>query len=159
MDFPTTIALSCGSCLASTRRGKTNSLRPIPPGTTSSYPRSCALEAGSAATATAIPSSQPRYCDKRWACRASALTVSDQLKDLAERSPDHSPHRRNEPYRLAVSGIYARVAATARAVGQPEASRHAVGEAPPYAEAAEFVADLGILYHSLTSNRSSPLAR
>src|SRR6266446_2791377 len=118
MDFPTTITLSCGSCLASTRRWKTNSLRPIPPGTTSSYPRSCALEAGLAATATAIPSSQPRYCDKRWACRASA-----------------------------------------RGLGQAEASRHAVGEAPPYDEAAEFVADLGILYHSLTANRSATLAR
>src|SRR6266403_3171340 len=90
---------------------------------------------------------------------ARLVTVSDQLNDLAKRSPDRSPHRRNEPYRLAVSGIYARLAATARAFGQPEASRHAVGEAPPYAEAAEFVADLGILYHSLTANGSATLAR
>jgi phosphoenolpyruvate carboxylase len=90
---------------------------------------------------------------------ARLVTVSDQLKDLAKRSPDRSPHCRNEPYRLAVSGIYARLAATARAFGQPEASRHAVGEAPPYAEAAEFVADLGILYHSLTANGSATLAR
>src|SRR5262249_4291843 len=77
---------------------------------------------------------------------------------LAARSPDRSPQRRNEPYRLAVSGIYARLAATARGLGQAEASRHAVGEAPPYAEAAEFVADLGILYHSLTANGSARLA-
>jgi phosphoenolpyruvate carboxylase len=90
---------------------------------------------------------------------ARLVTVSDQLKDLAERSPDRSPHRRNEPYRLAVSGIYARLAATARGLGQAEASRHAVGEAPPYAEAAEFVADLDILYHSLTANGSATLAR
>jgi phosphoenolpyruvate carboxylase len=90
---------------------------------------------------------------------ARLVTVSDQLKDLAARSPDRSPQRRNEPYRLAVSGIYARLAATARGLGQAEASRHAVGEAPPYAEAAEFVADLGILYHSLTANGSARLAR
>jgi phosphoenolpyruvate carboxylase len=90
---------------------------------------------------------------------ARLVTVSDQLKDLAERSPDRSPHRRNEPYRLAVSGIYARLAATARAFGQAERSRHAVGEAPPYAEAAEFVADLGILDRSLTANGSATLAR
>jgi len=38
--------------------------------------------------------------------------VSPALQDLAERSPDHSPHRSDEPYRLAVSGIYARLAAT-----------------------------------------------
>ena len=50
---------------------------------------------------------------------ARLVTVSDQLKDLAERSPDRSPHRRNEPYRRAVSGIYARLAATARAFEQP----------------------------------------
>src|SRR4029077_2431840 len=87
------------------------------------------------------------------------VTVSDQLKELAERSPDRSPHRRNEPYRLAVSGIYARLAATAQGLGQAEASRHAVGEAPPYAEAAEFVADLGILYRSLIANGSAMLAR
>ena len=90
---------------------------------------------------------------------ARLVTVSDQLRGLAERSPDRSPHRRNEPYRLAVSGIYARLAATARAFGQAEASRHAVGEAPPYAEAAEFVDDLGILYRSLTANGSALLAR
>ena len=90
---------------------------------------------------------------------ARLITVSNQLKDLAERSPDCSPHRRNEPYRLAVSGIYARLAATARAFGHAEASRHAIGEAPPYAGAAEFVAELGILYRSLTTNGSAMLAR
>src|SRR5262249_17017102 len=70
---------------------------------------------------------------------ARLVTLSDELKDLAARSPDRSPQRRSEPYRLAVSGIYARLAATARRLGQAEASRHAVGEAPPYAETAEFV--------------------
>ena len=90
---------------------------------------------------------------------ARLVTVSDQLKDLAERSPDRSPHRRTEPYRQAISGIYARLAATARAFEQAEASRHAVGEAPPYTEAAEFVADLGILYRSLMTNGSATLAR
>jgi len=90
---------------------------------------------------------------------ARLVTVSDQLKDLAARSPDRSPQRHNEPYRLAVSGIYARLAATVRGFGQAEASRHAVGEAPPYAEAAEFVADLDILYRSLMANGSAMLAR
>src|SRR5947208_486716 len=90
---------------------------------------------------------------------ARLITVSNQLKDLAEHSPDRSAHRRNEPYRLVDSGIYARLAATAQALGQAEASRHAIGEAPPYAEAAEFVADLGALYCSLTANGSATLAR
>src|SRR5262249_17684995 len=42
---------------------------------------------------------------------------------------------------------------------QPEASRTAVGEAPPYTQASEFVADLDILYRSLTANGSAMLAR
>jgi phosphoenolpyruvate carboxylase len=90
---------------------------------------------------------------------ARLVKVSDQLKDLAERSPDRSQRRRNEPYRQAITGIYARLAATARAFEQPEAVRHAVGESPPYAAAADFVADLDILYRSLTANGSAPLAR
>jgi phosphoenolpyruvate carboxylase len=90
---------------------------------------------------------------------ARLVTVSDQLKELAERSPDRSARRRNEPYRQAITGIYARLTATSHAFDQPEASRHAVGEAPPYAEVAQLVADLDILYRSLTTNGSAPLAR
>src|SRR6185437_16795377 len=44
---------------------------------------------------------------------AHLADVSEELRALAERSPDTSPHRSGEPYRLAVSGIYARLAATA----------------------------------------------
>ena len=45
---------------------------------------------------------------------STIVGVSRELQGLAGRSPDRSPHRREEPYRLAISGIYARVAATAR---------------------------------------------
>ena len=45
---------------------------------------------------------------------AHLADVSKDLRALAERSPDTSPHRSGEPYRLAVSGIYARLTATAR---------------------------------------------
>ena len=44
---------------------------------------------------------------------AHLADVSEDLRALAERSPDTSPHRSGEPYRLAVSGIYARLTATA----------------------------------------------
>src|SRR5476649_258047 len=44
---------------------------------------------------------------------AHLADVSKDLRALAERSPDTSPHRSGEPYRLAVSGIYARLTATA----------------------------------------------
>src|ERR1700694_3173708 len=44
---------------------------------------------------------------------AHLADVSEALRALARRSPDTSPHRSGEPYRLAVSGIYARLTATA----------------------------------------------
>ncbi|HSN71638.1 MAG TPA: phosphoenolpyruvate carboxylase, partial [Steroidobacteraceae bacterium] len=46
------------------------------------------------------------------------VEVSADLEALAERSPDRSPHRADEPYRRAITGIYARVAATARSLDQ-----------------------------------------
>ncbi|MFT3757424.1 phosphoenolpyruvate carboxylase [Thauera sp.] len=85
--------------------------------------------------------------------------ASDALLALAERSPDNSPHRSDEPYRLAVSGIYARLAATYRTLLGHEPTRHAVAEATPYADAAELADDLDILHRSLLANGSAALTR
>jgi phosphoenolpyruvate carboxylase len=85
--------------------------------------------------------------------------VSGSLEKLAARSPDQSVNRRYEPYRRAVAGIYARLAATARALGDFEAPEHAVGDAPPYGGSSEFLADLAILDASLVDNGSGILAR
>jgi phosphoenolpyruvate carboxylase len=89
---------------------------------------------------------------------AHLADVSKDLRALAERSPDKSPHRSGEPYRLAVSGIYARLTATAARL-DVETTRPAVGEAAPYANVGEFKADLDILYRSLISNNSRVIAR
>src|SRR5664279_1901851 len=90
---------------------------------------------------------------------AAHLTdVSKDLRALAERSPDTSPHRSGEPYRLAVSGIYARLTATALKL-DVETTRPPVGEAAPYADVGEFKADLDTLHRSLISNKSGVIAR
>jgi phosphoenolpyruvate carboxylase len=90
---------------------------------------------------------------------AAHLTeVSKDLRALAERSPDPSPHRSGEPYRLAVSGIYARLTATAAKL-DVETTRPPVGEAAAYADVGEFKADLDIIYRSLVSNNSGVIAR
>jgi phosphoenolpyruvate carboxylase len=89
---------------------------------------------------------------------AHLADVSDELRALAERSPDPSPHRIGEPYRLAVSGIYARLAATALVL-DVHTSRPPVGDAAPYASAQEFKADLDVLDRSLISNNSRVIAR
>jgi phosphoenolpyruvate carboxylase len=86
------------------------------------------------------------------------VDVSADLKALAERSPDHSAHRSEEPYRLAISGIYTRLAATARALDAFEPPIRPIGEAPPYRNAAEFKANLDVLARSL-EDRSRVLAR
>jgi phosphoenolpyruvate carboxylase len=87
------------------------------------------------------------------------VPVSDDLRDLADRSPDRSPNRQDEPYRRAITGIYARLAATARDLGHAEVLRHAVGDAPAYANVAELKAELNILHDSLIKNGSAVLAR
>jgi phosphoenolpyruvate carboxylase len=87
------------------------------------------------------------------------VPVSDTVHRLAERSPDRSPQRQDEPYRRAITGIYARLAATARALTRSEAPRPPVGAAPVYAQATEFLEDLDVLSDSLTANGSSALAR
>ena len=89
---------------------------------------------------------------------AHLADVSDELRALAGRSPDTSPHRSGEPYRLAVSGIYARLTATALRI-EVETTRRPVGEAAPYASVREFKADLDVLDRSLIANNSGVIAR
>ncbi len=87
------------------------------------------------------------------------VKVSDELHALAQRSPDRNPHRDDEPYRRAIAGIYARLAATARELDHMEALRHPVADAPPYADCAEYAAELDILNSSLKNNGATLLAR
>jgi len=87
------------------------------------------------------------------------VSASDALLALAERSPDHSPHRRDEPYRRAITGIYARLAATHEALLGTQPPRHPVAAAESYASAAELVTDLDTIHRSLVANGSAALAR
>lgn len=88
-----------------------------------------------------------------------AVKVSGDLRALSDRSPDRSPYRTHEPYRRAISGIYARLAATAVLLDRRAPMRRAVGEAPPYAAAEELHADLDVIDRSLMANGSELLAR
>ncbi|WP_142850965.1 phosphoenolpyruvate carboxylase [Telmatospirillum sp. J64-1] len=84
--------------------------------------------------------------------------VTPELEALAARSPDTSPHRADEPYRRALTGIYARLAATVKVLDQQEALRSAVGQAQPYASSQELLEDLQILSTSLTAHGAAKLA-
>ena len=87
------------------------------------------------------------------------VKTTPALAALAGASPDLSAHRQDEPYRRALTGIYARLAATARALCGFEVARHEIAEAPPYADAAAFAADLGIIHGSLLAYGSLALTR
>jgi phosphoenolpyruvate carboxylase len=87
------------------------------------------------------------------------VNVSEQVQELAKASPDLSPYRQDEPYRRAITGIYARLAATAATFGHGDIARHAVGDAPVYSEVDEFAGDLSVLHRSLLSNGSGSLSR
>src|SRR5215468_9404930 len=89
---------------------------------------------------------------------AHLADVSDELRALADRSPDKSMHRRGEPYRLAVSGIYARLTATAERL-DVEITRQPVAKSEPYLSVKELQADLDVLHRSLIANNARVIAR
>ncbi|MEY2890737.1 MAG: hypothetical protein RJA98_645, partial [Pseudomonadota bacterium] len=85
-------------------------------------------------------------------------SVSPEMAALADRSPDHNEHRKDEPYRRALTGMYARLAATLHALTGTEALRHAVAPQDPYASAEELLADLKVIDASLRSHHAEALA-
>ncbi len=83
--------------------------------------------------------------------------VSPEMMALAERSPDTHVHRADEPYRRALIGVYARLAATLQRLTGTEALRHAVAPQHPYTLAGEFLQDLKVIERSLASHHAQAL--
>ncbi len=88
---------------------------------------------------------------------ARLTRISPEMQQLAERSPDRNEHRMDEPYRRALTGMYARLAATLHSLTGTEALRHAVAPQDPYANAEELLADLRIIESSLLSHHAQAL--
>jgi phosphoenolpyruvate carboxylase len=79
--------------------------------------------------------------------------TSPELQALAARSPDRGTSRDEEAYRRALVGIYARVAATARALKVDAGPvGPAVAPARPYAAAHELAADMGVIATALADD-------
>ena len=83
--------------------------------------------------------------------------VTPEMQVLADSSPDHNAHREDEPYRRALVGVYARLAATLQQLTGTEALRHAVVPQDAYGSAAEFGADLAVIERSLRSHHAGAL--
>jgi phosphoenolpyruvate carboxylase len=88
---------------------------------------------------------------------AQWVRMTPAMAALADRSPDTSEHRRDEPYRRALIGMYARLAATLQALTGQSALRHAVVSADAYPSAADFLDDLRVIEHSLRAHHADPL--
>jgi phosphoenolpyruvate carboxylase len=89
---------------------------------------------------------------------AMLVPFGPEMLALAERSPDTNEHRQDEPYRRALTGMYARLAATLKALTGGDAARHAVAPQNPYASAEAFLADLRVIEASLCSHHAEAVA-
>jgi phosphoenolpyruvate carboxylase len=84
--------------------------------------------------------------------------VSEAVSGLAERSNDFHAARLDEPYRRALTGIYARVAATYESITQQRPPRPASVTGPAYETAAQFRKDLVDIAQSLRAGGGRSLA-
>jgi phosphoenolpyruvate carboxylase len=98
------------------------------------------------------------YLGSELSVSAMLVQCDPAMQALAERSPDTNAHRQDEPYRRALTGMYARLAATLKALTGGDAARHAVAPQSPYLNAAEFLADLRVIEQSLRSHHGAALA-
>ena len=84
--------------------------------------------------------------------------VPQAVLDLAEGSGDTSPSRQDEPYRRALTGIYARLAATYRTQVGQEPPRPARLDGAAYDSPADFRRDLVTVAQGLASEGNGALA-
>ena len=90
---------------------------------------------------------------------AMLVEVSPAMRALADASPDMSEHRLDEPYRRAVTGMYARLAATLKEFTGGDAARHAVPPQNPYLRAEDFLADLRTIRESLLAHHAAAVVQ
>ena len=79
-------------------------------------------------------------------------SVSPGLAALADAAGDNAPSRADEPYRRALTGIYARTAASYAALTGHVAPLPPLVAGKPYADAAAMLADLETVAQSLAAN-------
>ena len=84
--------------------------------------------------------------------------VSEAVTALADRSEDRNAARNDEPYRRAITGIYARVAATYQSITQQAPPRPASVTGKPYDSAAQLRQDLVGIAQSLRAGGGQSLA-
>ena len=98
-------------------------------------------------------------------CLAEELSMSSRLVAagpallrLTEAAGDTSPYRLDEPYRRALRGMHARLAATARHLIGHVPGNPPIGERPLYASPSELLADLDVIDEALHQHGAQAVA-
>lgn len=116
------------------------------------------LDAAQRHSATALEyyMAETELLSNRLSLTSRLIEVNSEMALLADRSSDHDASREDEPYRRALIGIHARLEATAQKLGH----RVATGQAmQPYADSAEYLADLDVVIRSLEHHHALYLSR
>jgi len=82
-----------------------------------------------------------------------------EMRALVEASGDDSLHHVDEPYRRALTGMYARLAATADELAELRSARAPRSTSEPYRNAEAFAADLDTIQRGLASQGAGQLGR
>ncbi len=90
---------------------------------------------------------------------ATLAPVTPELKALADAGKDPSPQRSDEPYRRALTGVYARLAASYQRLTGDAPPRPADHAAEPYEAPDDLKADLETVLESLVATHGEVFAR
>ena len=85
------------------------------------------------------------------------VECSSELQALADKSGDEGSHRKDEPYRRALIGVYARLAAALEMLTDSQAFPHPVVSGSAYVDVEEFLADLKTIRDSLYRHHGYPI--
>jgi len=86
------------------------------------------------------------------------VKVDEEVLAMATRSPARTAQTADEPYRLAMRSIYARLYATAKKLGLRTSSQPPIHPSPAYDSAAQLSAELDAIHASLVNNCSPSVA-
>jgi phosphoenolpyruvate carboxylase len=89
---------------------------------------------------------------------AGLVDVTPELQALADAAQDASPHRADEPYRRALTGVFARLAASYPLLAGEPPPRLTSNAADPYAGPDELKADLQVVLDSLLAKHGPAFA-
>src|SRR5712692_4559939 len=95
---------------------------------------------------------------KELALSTRVKAVPPGIEAAAAQSGDQSAYRKDEPYRRVLSGVYARLAATAEGLAELRATPPPIAARPPYASPDEFSVDLRVIHDGLNSQGAARLA-